>query len=106
LAAVLLNAVFLEWTRLTAKLLLSERNCETNSASRNLTFGKVFDGPESDKIAEAVKPFTPTSARANKSQAFPVAKTARLNPQNAPCFSARITLRQAGVLLRPQNPVE
>ena len=58
--------MFLQWTRLSAELLLGERNCETNAASRDFTFGKPFDSTESDKIAEAVEPFTPASARANK----------------------------------------
>ena len=92
---VLLDAMLLQWTRLSAELLLGERNCETNAASRNFTFSKPFDSTESDEIAEAVKPFTPASARANKLQPLPVAKTARLNSQNAPCFSARVALSQA-----------
>ena len=78
-----------------AELLLGERNCETNAASRNFTFSEALDRAERDQIAEAVEPFAPASARANELQPFPVAKTARLNSQNAPCFSARVALSQA-----------
>jgi len=68
---------------------------QTNAASGNLTFCQALDGAKCDQIAEAVEPFTPASARANELQPFPVAKTARLNSQNAPCFSARVALSQA-----------
>jgi hypothetical protein len=91
----LLDTMFLQWTRLSAELLLGKRNCETNAASRNFTLSEPFDSTESNEIAEAVKPFTPASARSNEPQPFPVAKTARLNSQNAPCFSARVALSQA-----------
>ncbi len=87
--------MFLQWTRLSPELLLGERNCETNAARRDFTFGESFDGAERYEIAEAVKPLTPASARSNQLQPFPVAKTARLNSQNAPCFSARVALSQA-----------
>ena len=93
--AVLLDAVFLQGTRLSAELLLGKRNCETNATSRNFTFSEPLDSAERDQIAEAVEPFTPASARANELQPLPVAKTARLNSQNAPCFSARVALSQA-----------
>jgi hypothetical protein len=92
---MLLDAMLLKGAWLTAELLLGKRNCETNTASRNFTFSEALDGAERDEIAEAVKPFTPASARSNKLQPLPVAKTARLNSQNAPCFSARIALSQA-----------
>jgi hypothetical protein len=67
LAAVLLNAMLLKRSWLSAKLLLGERNCEPNAASWNLTFSKVLDGAKRHKIAEAVEPFAPASARTNKS---------------------------------------
>jgi hypothetical protein len=72
--AVLLDTMFLQWARLSAELLLGKRNCETNAARRNFTFGESFDSTESDEIAEAVEPFTPASARSNELQPLPVAK--------------------------------
>jgi len=64
--AVLLNAMLLERTGRRSELLLGKRNGETNATSRNSTFGEPFDRAESDKIAEAVEPFTPASARVNE----------------------------------------
>jgi len=93
--AVLLDAVFLQRTGLGSELLLGKRNCETNAASGNLTFGEALDSAERDQITEAIEPFAPASVRANELQPFPVAKTARLDSQNAPCFSARVALSQA-----------
>jgi hypothetical protein len=94
-AAMLADAMFLQGAGLSAELLLGERNCEANAASRNFTFGESLYGAERDEIAEAVKAFAPASARANELQPFPITKTARLDSQNAPCFSARVALSQA-----------
>jgi hypothetical protein len=104
-AAALPDAMLLQRAGLSAELLLGERNCKTNAARRNFTFGKVFDGAECDEIAETVEPFAPTSARSNEPQPFPVAKTARLDSQDAPCFSARVALSQAGVSPAPAKIV-
>lgn len=82
------------------KFPLSEGEGELDAASRNLAFSKALDGSNRNKIAEAVESLTPASPRPDKSQPFPIAKTARLNTQNAPCFSSRIALRQTGGPLR------
>jgi hypothetical protein len=106
-AAALPDAMLLQRAGLSAELLLGKRNCKTDAACRDFTFGKVFDGAECDEIAETVEPFAPASARLNEPQPFPVAKTARLDSQDAPCFSARVALSQAGVSPAPfKNCVE
>jgi hypothetical protein len=87
--------MFLKRVGRCAKLLFDQRNSTAHASSRNFAFREALNSSKGDKIAKTVESLTPASPRVNKSQAFPVAKTARVDSQDAPHFSLGIALCQA-----------
>ena len=57
---------------------------------------EALQGAQGDQVAKTIESFAPARLRTDQPKPFPIAKTVRLHSQNAPNFSSRISLGQAG----------
>ena len=94
-AAQLDHAQFLNWQGLVPKLFFDQCDGAPHPARRDTILRQILDGSHSNQVAETVKTLAPARFRPYQPQSFPVTKTARLQPQNAPNFTSCITLSQA-----------
>ncbi len=94
-AAEIYEAKFLDGQGRGAKLRFHQGNGTANTFGGDAILGDSLDGAQGDEVAKTVESFAPAGFGTHQSQTFPVAKTIRLETQDAPNFVTRISLRQS-----------
>ena len=89
------EAKFLDGYGRGAKLRFHQGDGAANAFGGDAILGDALDGAQGDEVTEAVKSFAPARFGAYQAQTLPVAKTVRLESQDAPNFISRISLRQS-----------
>lgn len=91
------QAKLLQRQRSAPKLLFDERDSPPQFPSGDPIKRDSLDRPESHQVAKTIEPLAPSCFRPNKTQPLPIAKTPRLESQDAPNFISSISVCQAAV---------
>ena len=97
-APLLDKSQFLQRDARARELLFDQADCPPDAPRGHPIFGQALKRAQRNEVAEAVESLAPPSPGTDQPEPFPVAKTVRLNPQNAAYFLPRISFRQAPVL--------
>jgi len=78
-----------------AELLLDDAYRALHALGGNTVLREALNRSQSNEIAKTVESLSPPRLGTNQPELFPVAKTARIQPQDPPYFSSRVSLQQA-----------